>query len=253
VTSTAEIERALITALDTIRTNWAALTQPTSGNGGGGGSKSADSITGLDRCVSLRHEVTITLNGWARLVVEQLHLTEGLPLGTDTLGLASLLASEARWFSGHEAASDALDEIAGCADRVRRAATSSRAEWVHIGYCPTLDDGLICWGDVKAWPHAEPPMAPFCQRCGLVMYVDEWERIMRVDSAIVPHNKLIEFIREEFGREVNPATLRVWLHRKVISVCGVDESGQALYDKGAIIYALLKKWDAGFDLQMTAM
>lgn len=250
MTSTAEIERALITALDTIRTNWAALVQPSSG--GGSGAKSADSITGLDRRVSLRHETNLTLNSWARLIVDELHLTDGLPLGTDTLGLARLLTATARWFSGHEAATDALDEIQTCANNIHRAAAASRAEWVHIGYCPRIDDGLICWGDVRAWPHAEPTMAPFCQRCGDTHYLDEWEALMRVEP-LVTHDKLIDFIREEFGREVNRATLRTWLHRKVITTCGIDESGQALYDKGAIVFALTKRWEGPGACQMTAV
>lgn len=242
MTTTAETERALVSALGTIREHWAALIEPSSG-GGSNGAKSADTITGLDRTVSLRHEVTLTLNGWARVVVEELDLTEGLPLGTDTLGLAALLLEHARWFSGHEAAGDALHEIEKCSSDVHRAAAASRAEWVHIGYCTRLDDGLICWGDVKAWPNADPPLAPFCQRCGDVRYVDEWERSMRAHGPLT-HESLIDFIREEFGREINRTTLRVWLHRKVISTCGTDENGQALYDKGAIVYALTKRWAA---------
>jgi hypothetical protein len=242
VTSTAEIERALITALGTIRDNWAALLLP-SGSGGESGAKSADSITSLDRRISLRHEVHLCLNGWARAIVDDLSLTEDLPDGTDTLGLVELLKKWALWFSGHQAAPDALYEIEQCAAEVRKAATASRAEWVHIGYCPTIDDGLVCWGDVKAWPNAEPALAPFCQRCGRVEYVDKWEGVMHLDAPLT-HDQLLEFIREEFGREVNRTTLRVWVHRGVISTCGVDESGQALYDRGAIVYALTRKWHA---------
>src|SRR5690242_9537393 len=84
MTTTAEIERALITALDTIRDNWHTLTQPTSGSGEGG-SKSADSITGLDRRISLRHETNRTLKDWASVIVRELKLTDDLPLDTDTL------------------------------------------------------------------------------------------------------------------------------------------------------------------------
>ena len=243
MTTLAATERALLTALGTIRDNWAALVVPSSGGGDGGGSKSADSITALDRRVSLRHEVNLCLKGWARVIVDERELTEGLPLGWDTLGLATFLGEWARWFSGHEAADDALAEIEGFASDVHKAASASRAEWVHIGYCPTIDDGLVCWGDVRAWPNAEPALAPFCQRCGRVEYVDGWERIMKLGQPVT-HEKILEFIREEFGREVSRSTLRTWLSRKVISTCGVDDEGNALYDKGAIVYALTRRWHA---------
>ena len=237
-------ERALLTALGTIAEHWDALVEPSSG-GESGGAKSSDSITGLDRRVSLRHEVNLCLNGWARVIVEERELTDDLPLGTDTLGLARFLEEWARWFSGHEAGEDAAAEIEKCAGDVRKTATASRVEWVHIGYCPSIDpnDEATCFGDIQAWPNAEPPLAPFCQRCGRVEYVDHWERIMHLD-ALLSHDKLIEFIREEFGREVNRATLRTWLHRKVITTCGTDDAGQALYDRGAVVYALTRRWHA---------
>jgi hypothetical protein len=242
VTTTAQTEGALLAALKTIRDNWAALIEPSAGSGSGG-AKSADSITGLDRRVSLRHEVTLCLNGWSRLVVEELDLTEGLPLGTNAPGLVALLIEHVRWFSGHEASCDALSEIEACAADVRKAAAAVRAEWVHIGYCPTIDDDMICWGDVKAWPNAEPALAPFCQRCGRVEYVDEWERVMRLDAPLT-HDGLLDFIRETFGREVNRATLRTWQHRRVLPTIGVDDTGQTLYDRGAVIFALTRRWHA---------
>jgi len=242
MTELAATERALMTALNTSREHWDALREPTSG-GDSGGAKSSDSITGLDRRVSLRHEVNLCLNGWSRLIVEERELTDGLPLGTDTIGLVEFLERWARWFSGHEAGEDAAAEIEQFAKDVRKTAVASRVEWVHIGYCTSIDDGLVCWGDVKAWPNAEPALAPFCQRCGRVEYVDGWERAMKLGQPVT-HEKILEFIREEFGREVTRATLRTWLHRKVINVSGADADGNALYDKGAIVYALTRKWHA---------
>lgn len=243
MTTTAEIETALIAALDTIRTNWHALTQATSGTGDPG-AKSADTITSLDRRISLRHETNRTLNDWATVIVRDLNLTDDLPLGTDTLGLAYLIEIWARWFSGHYAAPEALDEIQTHATNIHKTVAASRAEWIHIGYCPTTDnDNLICWGDIKAWPNAEPALAPFCQRCGRVEYIDGWERAMKLGQPI-PHDQILDFIRETFGRDVPRSTLRTWISRNVINASGTDSTGQALYDKGAVVYALMKKWDA---------
>ena len=131
MTTTAETERALISALDTIRQHWAALMVPT-GSGGVAAKPQPralythpddderdDDLPPIDRRVALRHDVTMALNDWARIIVEDRDLTHRLPLGTDALGLCTLIERHARWFSGHEAAQDAADELHAWAGKVR--------------------------------------------------------------------------------------------------------------------------------------
>ena len=66
--STAQVEDHLNVALDTIRGLWPVLLMESKGVGVG--SASSDEVTALDRRISLRHEVTLCLNGWARVIVE---------------------------------------------------------------------------------------------------------------------------------------------------------------------------------------
>ena len=131
MTSAAQIEDSLLASLATIRAHWSALLLPSSG--GMGGIAGSDPVTGLDRRVSLRHEVTLCLNGWARVVVEDRELTARLPLGNDTLGLIVLLERHALWLSSHEAGADAAVEIAEWAREVKRTATPERREWMPLG------------------------------------------------------------------------------------------------------------------------
>jgi hypothetical protein len=137
MTSTAEIERALITALDTIRTNWDALVEPKTGAGRVGG-RSSDSLTGTDMAVSLRHEITLCLNSWCRLIVDENQLTYALPLGTDAVGMCELLQRWARWFSGHEAGADAADELRRCAGRISASVSGNSVARIQVGRCPEM-------------------------------------------------------------------------------------------------------------------
>jgi hypothetical protein len=252
VTSTAEIERALITALDTIRTNWDALVEP--GSPGAIASKPTprrlytrddtderdDDLPPIDRCVAIREDVTASLNGWARIIVEDRNLTHGLPLGTDTLGLCELITRHAEWFSGHEAATYAADELKGWAGRVKAAANPQRREWMPIGTCPLEIDSengpVTCAGSVRAYPGRDPQ----CQKCGTSAVATWWERVMFPDaetSRLVTADEIVTLIHRQFGRVVKPGTLRVWISRGWIEASGTDDKGRTLYDKGAVVYA----------------
>lgn len=256
MTELADIERALMTALATIRDHWAALIAPPSS--GGVASKPAprslytrddtderdDDLPNLDRRIALRHDVTQALNSWARIIVEDRDLTHHLPLGTDTLGLVEFLERWARWFSGHEAAQDATDELGAWAGKVRAAAVPQRRDWMPLGSCPlevdSEDGPTVCGGQIRAHAGRDPE----CQRCGTAAVASWWERVMFPDaetSRLVTADEIVTLLHREFGQVVKPGTVRVWLSRGVIEPSGTDDKGRRLYDKGAVVYAYAKK------------
>ena len=90
--STADIEKRITAACDTIRIVWPVMHQHGSSSIAGKPTPKAlythddeddatDDLGRLDIVVSLRHEVTGLLNSWARVVVEEHDLTHHLPDG----------------------------------------------------------------------------------------------------------------------------------------------------------------------------
>jgi hypothetical protein len=184
MTSTAEIERALITALGTIRDNWAALAESVEGGQSTGGASSTDSVTALDKLISLRHEVHMALNGWARVIVEDRPVTKEMPDGRDTLGLVDFIERHVQWLSGHEAARDAADELTEWAAKVYGVAAPKVREWVHLGDCPfVVGDEVAQWfcgGTVRARIGGEHEAS--CTHCEQSAVVDWWEEVLGIDT-----------------------------------------------------------------------
>src|SRR5690242_10905438 len=128
------IEQEMLEALRVIRTHWALMRLGSSG-GSLVGSPSSDVVTGIDRRVSLALEVTMVLNGWARVVVEDRGTTHWVPLGTDTIGLVEFLERHAQWMSGHEAGPDCADELSTWAQKVKLAALGPSSRRFVVGAC----------------------------------------------------------------------------------------------------------------------
>ena len=254
----AATERALLTALGTIAENWAALVEPSSG--GGVASKPVprslytrddnderdDDLPNLDRRIALRHDVTAALNSWARVIVDDRELTHHLPLGTDTIGLVEFLQRWARWFSGHEAAQDATDEITIWAGRVRAAAVPEKRDWMPLGKCPLEVEMIgeplgVCGGSVRAHAGRDPQ----CQRCGTTQDLALWERAMFPDvetSDLLLEAEIATFVHRAFGgAPVKPSTIRQWVRREVITSAGKDDKGRSLYNRRDVVNALAER------------
>jgi hypothetical protein len=249
-----------MTALNDIRENWDALLTPTSS--GGVASKPAprslytrhdtderdDDLPNLDRRIALRHDVTQALNSWARLIVEEKALTHHLPLGTDTIGLVEFLERWARWFSGHEAAGDASDELTALAGKVRATAAPQRRDWTFLGKCPldidTENGPTTCNGQVRAYPNRDP----HCQRCGTEAVLIWWERVLFPGietSELVIAEELAILLRRAFGGElVQPATIRKWQERGWFEKTGADDKGRTLYNRRHVIRKMSERQDS---------
>ena len=239
MTDLAATEHALLTALHAIREHWAALVAPSSG--GAFGSSSTDVVTGLDRRISLRHEVTLSLNGWARLIVEERDLSHGLPLGTDALGLIILIERHARWFSGHGAAQDAADELTTWANEVRATAAPTRRDWVYLGDCPFVVEDWFCAGQVRGY--SDPERLPGCTDCGQEAVVEWWEDVLDVSQPI-GKDALLGLIKTTLGRTVSRFTVTRWIRNGRIPISGTDEHGKEVFDRRTVAAALTRQESA---------
>lgn len=209
-----QIEDALTAALDIITECWDELIE--SSDSGSGGVSSSDEVTALDRRVSLRHEVAMCLNGWARVIVEDRNLTHWLPLGTDVPGLIVLLKRHAQWFSGHEAARDALCEIQGWAGKVLATARPKQREWVYLGDCPFVVEDWFCHGQVRARIGGDDVAS--CSDCGQEAVILWWEDVLRIEALpqAVTAPALVEILYHRLHVRTTARTLHNWLRDGLI-------------------------------------
>lgn len=223
----AQIEDALLNALGEIRGHWRALlVLPTTA----GGTASTDDVTALDKRLSLAGEVTASLNGWARLIVEERDLSHGLPLGHDALGLIEFLERWARWFSGHEGAPAAVDELTGWASKVSLVVEPPVKEWVYLGDCPfvldfggdldltiaSTDPPFGCTGRVRS-PIGGDESTATCTDCGEYGPVEWWEEVLGIGQAPVSAERMAQILHERMGVRVTGRTVRNWLRAGTIS------------------------------------
>lgn len=254
MTTTAQTEDALIEALRTIRACWPSLLTVCEAGPPASHIQSSDTVRSIDRCVSLRADITTLLCSWARVVVDERSLSHGLPLGTDTPGLAILLERHARWFSGHEAVHCAVDEIGDLARQVLDVVVPYRREWMRLGACPLAhhESDTVCGGTVRGYP--ELKLMPTCDRCGTQAVAQWWESRFFPDAQtrrLATADDLIVLVHREFGRLVKAATVKQWVKRGYI--CAAlgpdyaplyDERGRTLYDRGSVVYSLTLRWAA---------
>ena len=285
-TETQHIEDRITEALVTIRREWDALRLGPPSSRPGGGSKSAqitaddhnrggwhvlgDSVIDVDamtRLSALRRTVTEVLNSWSRVIVEDRimptiehmtaqeireYLTKVAPRGDHAPAMCVFLERHAQWMSGHEAAEDMADEVAGLATGVTRFTQPQRREWINLGSCPLeieaeTDDGLAmvtCGGQVRAWPRAEDrdgEVMARCRRCGVEAVPSWWEARMFDDPelrVLLTAEEVVGFVHRAYGKVIKAATVRQWDKRGTIEPAGHDDKGRRLYARDALVWAL---------------
>lgn len=285
-TQTQHLEQRITEALVTIRREWPALRLGPPSSSPGGGAKSAqitaddhkrgewhvlgDNVVDVDamtRCSALRRTVTDVLNGWSRVIVEDRimptlehmtaqeireYLTKVAPRGDHAPAMCVFLERHAQWMSGHEAAEDMADEVAGLAKGVTRFTQPQRREWINLGSCPLeveaeTDEGLamvVCAGQVRAWPREtddDGQVMARCRRCGIEAVTSWWESRMFDDAELkvmLTAEEVVTFVHRAYGKVIKSVTVRQWDKRGVIEPAGHDDKGRRLYAREALVWAL---------------
>lgn len=219
--STEQIEADLQHALGVLRTNWAAMLEQAST---AGGTPSADEVTSLDRRISLIYEAHLCLNGWARVIVEDRPVTKVMPDGRDTIGLIDFIDRHAQWFSGHEAAKDAVDEISEWAEKIRSVTAPKVREYVYLGDCPFVigDEAAewFCAGRVRVKIGGDAQDAE-CSDCGQEGVVDWWEEVLGIDTLPtqpVTAAVIAELLHDRLHMKVSHRTVLNWARAKRITM-----------------------------------
>lgn len=244
MTDLRQTEEALIKALDIITECWSETLLPRGGGSLGsiGGSGDVDAPMPVSQTVlDVRAQTLASLNGWCRVVMEDRDLHTFLGRD-DAPQLCAFLRRHARWFSGHEAAGDAIEELHGHAVEVRKVARPSRRDWTWIGDCPVTlaheGEQVVCGEPVRAYP--ERPIV--CRGCGTEDTVWGW-----LDRIVGPHGlvtaeQLIPILRKRLGIAAQRATIRSWVKRGIIHATGEhDAQGRALFDRVTVMQALTKR------------
>ena len=260
MTTTRQIEEAVITACQTIRRHWDATLDTAAPSGSvavrspGRGALADDQaetdadMSALDRRVSLRREVTEQLNAWCRLVVEERDLRVAIPDGLDAKAMCVFLERHARWMSGHEAGPDCADEMHEWARKVQRLAVPRRREWLSIGTCPVRiacdGEAIACGTQVRIYP--DHPGDIRCAGCGTTDTLDGWVLKMVGSEGPFTAVQLLPHLHRRMGIVVKPSAIRVWVKRGVIRppVCRT-ESGENLYDLRTVLTDLAYRQERG--------
>ena len=100
-------------------------------------------IDPLTRVVDLRTQITLSLNGWCRAVMEERPITNSraLPLGDDVRGMCSFLDRHADWAGQQDWADAACDELEPYARAATATVDPPKRERHVIGPCPFVTTG----------------------------------------------------------------------------------------------------------------
>lgn len=206
------VQMKLEAALMALITDWPDLLNTEAAGGSVKGGAETNRLPGGTGAISLVAEGHAIITSWCMAVIDGRDLT-GATVGTDTEDRADFLLTHAAWLASE--APDAEEELSDLSGRVRALVAPSGVRRVPIGACPALDcggavfaafDGKQQWPDLTcdldtehSWPE------PHYRRLASLLGCDGPDR-MSVDD-------FITHVAEKFGREVNRATVRVWIHR----------------------------------------
>ena len=218
--TTADLAKAITDACRSIRTLWPLLLTSIS-SGTSSGTPSSDTVTALDRRVDLSREVTAKLNSWARIIVCDLDLTEGIPSGNDLAGLCRLIERYADWLSGHESAHDCAAALRDEAQELRNAVAPKRREWVHLGTCTLhawnaeTEQVEPCEGRVRARVGSADGTAS-CSQCKAVRTIAWWQWELGLTKPPQSAEAMARILHDRMGVTVTGQTVRNWAKQGLI-------------------------------------
>ena len=211
----------ITTAVHAIAGQWDDLMEPPSTRAAGHSAKTAHTsdadMDWLTRVVSMRREITDSLRGWCRVVMEDRQITSGraLPLGNDVPGMCAFLDRHAEWIAGQDFAQDSAEEIEDWAQKVTAAVAPRRREWHYIGACPfvLLDPeggGVFCSGRIRV-AVADGTTEAACSEHGGLAPIEWWADVLGLSlSRIVGTEDLRRELAARLHVEVTSRTLQLW-------------------------------------------
>ena len=212
-TTTADVEQKILDAVAKIREHWHELLEIP--EGGRAGSPSTDTLTALERRLTLRQDVDRLLADACRLVIRDRPLTTvHLRHTAETDRMLRLLETHARWLSGHEDAERVAGRLARRAREVELTARPPARDHVLLGECPFVvedDQGVAswhCYGRVQAKIGGDGYAS--CTGCRRVGLIEWWEDVLGLNLRPVTLPSLVPILHARLGLRVTDRTLRNW-------------------------------------------
>lgn len=188
---------------------------------------SADVLDARDLCCS-------RLAGWALLVLEERDLRYAALHASDAVGLARFLVVHADWLAGHEAAKDALEEIASSSRDLKDLDEPRQRDWLPIGECPVIVGDDPCGATVRAYTNRH---FIACSRCGTEDTLAWWmsQIVPEGGTDLAAADTAIACVVSETFRPLSHEQLRQWATRGYIRRHGKDHRGRTLYSSRALL------------------
>lgn len=260
-----QIDGRMRSALAAISAGWddmlthppaARVGQRTTGTGAilADDSHSDDDTPRLLRVIEDRAQVTASLNGWCRVVIEDHDVEHGIPDGTDVPKMCEFLTRWTYLMAEHAAALDLLEEL--------RSARSLVAKWcpptqhrphgwhprprsMRLGACPlTWQDPAtaqdrpcpgVLRGDEDGWVT--------CDACGTRAVMGWWEQRLHGEDGLAPMTleEVRVYLHRMHGMRLTLRTLRSWVQAGDLVAFSTGEGVASRFDAGAVEAALTRR------------
>jgi len=217
------------------------------------GMKEAPAPVSLDT-LDTRADTTRDLRYWVGFIYDEIrdHNNQHIRTLVDGDNIRSMTAHIARWadhiVTQHpDDAHNLNEDMTSHANKLRSLAYPDRRSYISLGACPidvdTTEGPTKCGGDVRSIEDKDGTVTEAkCRKCGTVAVIKWWEHaIMPEASHLITGAQVPEFIKDQFGRTIQAATVRKWIQRGIIESAGSDVEGRTLYDKGSVAYAIARR------------
>lgn len=189
--------------------------------------------------LDVRRQVTLTLNGWCRAVIEDHDVEHHIPKGDDVPGMCAFLVRWAPRIADDEhMAATVLNELQMCANAVSRCARPSRPEGMGIGDCRQIvgPEGEECGTPLRLTDAYAETGEIKCRGCGKADTMEGW--IIRLVGTEGPYTvtQLIPVLHRRLGIRATPEQVRQWDARGIIKPLRDSDGNKRTAAKGAVLY-----------------